>query len=301
MKKIINKIFMFLTAKEYRFYILNKFGLYNNLSDEEFLQKMYFSRYGKFIDFNSLKTFNEKLQWLKLYDHNPRYIDMVDKVNVKSIVADIIGEKYIIPTLKVYDSAAQIDFSELPVQCVLKCNHDSGSVFFVDENTDKEKIRRKLSKSLKKNYFWHDREWPYYEITPKILVEEYLGELKNHNINDYKVFTFGGKAEYIQVDYDRFINHRRNFYNLEWEYVPFTTRYPTDSKHIIKKPECLREMIEAAEKIADYLNNPKFLRVDFYVIDDKLLFGETTFYHGGGMEVFMPAEYDIKLGELIKL
>ena len=154
MRNVFNKIFMILTSKEYRFYIFNKFGLYNNLSDEDFLQKMYFSRYGKFINFGSPETFNEKLQWLKLYDHNPRYTNMVDKVNVKDIVSDIIGKEYIIPTWKIYDSAEQIDFGELPNKCVIKCNHDSGSVFFIDENTDTEKIRSKIAKSLKKNYFW---------------------------------------------------------------------------------------------------------------------------------------------------
>ena len=120
-------------------------------------------------------------------------------------------------------------------------------------------------------------------------------------LKDYKVFLFGGKAEYIQVDYDRFTDHHRNFYTTQWEYVPFTTLYPTDKNKIIEKPVNLEELLMASEKVSNVLGNPPVLRVDFYVIYNKIYFGEVTFYHGAGMEKFHPEEYNYILGEKIIL
>lgn len=158
-----------------------------------------------------------------------------------------------------------------------------------------------LNKSLSRNYYWIRREFPYKNVKPQIMAEEYMTDDTGNQLKDYKIFVFGGKAEYIQVDYDRFTDHHRNFYSRDWEYLPFTTLYPTNKDKIIERPKKLEELLGAAEKISNTLRNPSFLRVDFYVVEDKIYFGEVTFYHGAGVEKFYPNEYNYILGEKIVL
>lgn len=198
--------------------------------------------------------------------------------------------------------ADEIDFERLPNRFVLKCTHDSGGVIIVSDKKklDIKKTKRKLNKLLKRNYFYYGREWPYLNIKARIIAEQYMADSSNE-LNDYKVFVFGGKAKYIQVDYDRFTNHHRNFYNTDWQYLPFTTCYPTNPGHIIERPACLEQLLSSAEKISLSLDKPAIVRVDFYIVDGKLFFGEVTFYHGSGIEIFYPMEYEYKLGEQIEI
>lgn len=286
-----------------RFEFLNNHGFYKNLSDEEFLKKSYFLRFGKELNLKNPKTFNEKLQWLKLHDRNPIYTRLVDKYEVKEYIGDLIGKRYLIPTLGLWDRFDDIDLKKLPGQFVLKCTHDSGSIVIC---SDREKFNMDLAKKVinrafHTNYYYHSREWPYKNVKPRIIAEEYMRSDFVTELEDYKVFVFNGKAFCVQVDYDRFTNHHRNFYTREWEYMPFTTCYPTDEKHIIERPDCLEELLFLAEKIAQNLKSPPFLRTDFYIIDSNIYFGEITFYHGSGLEKFYPEEYDRKLGDLMKL
>lgn len=272
------------------------------IPDAVYLKIMYRIRTGEKLHLDNPKTFNEKTQWLKINDRKPIYTTMVDKYAVKKYVADIIGEEYVIPTLGVWDKFDDIDFDMLPEQFVLKCTHDSGGLIIVGDKSklDIGTARKKINASMQRNYFYHGREWPYKKVKRRIIAETYMTD-ENKQINDYKLFVFEGKVKCIQVDYDRFANHRRNFYDPKWNYMPFTTLYKTDPTHYIEKPECLEELILCAERIAEALGSLHFVRVDFYIISNRIYFGEITFYHGNGFEEFRPVEYDRKLGDWMVL
>ena len=272
------------------------------IPDRMYLKLLYKKTLNKKLNLKNPQTFNEKLQWLKLNDRKPEYTKMVDKYEAKKYVADIIGEEYIIPTLGVYNKFEEIDFGKLPNQFVIKTTHDSGGIVICKDKKsfDIKKAEEKINKSLKNNFYYLGREWPYKNVKPRIIIERFMSD-NGKDINDYKIFVFSGVPHYIQVDYDRFINHHRNFYDLKWNYVPFTTCYPTNPNHIIEKPDKLNEILEIAKKISLSLNNPKFVRIDLYLIEKQIYFGEVTFYHGSGYERFYPEEWDKKLGNFIEL
>lgn len=232
---------------------------------------------------------------------------MVDKYAVREFVADVIGKEHLIPLIGVWSRPEDIDFAALPDQFVLKCNHNSGDGMYICKDkrrlkkTDVRRIKMRLKKALKVNYYYLGREYAYKNVDRKIVCEQYMTDESGYELKDYKIFTFGGKAYCIEVDYDRFTDHHRNFYSTSWGYLPFTTQYPTNPEHVIKRPECLEEMIVLAEKLAKAAGSPAFLRVDFYVVEGKTYFGELTFHHDGGCGKFMPKEWDERLGELIVL
>ncbi len=268
--------------------------------DETYLKLKWRLRFGEPLNLDSPRTFNEKLQWLKLHDHRPEYTRMVDKYEAKKYVAEKLGEEYIIPTLGVWDRFDDIDFDSLPNQFVLKCTHDSGGlVICKDKSTlDMEATRKKLEKYLKRNYYMQSREWPYKNVKPRIIAEKYMEEKGEGELKDYKIFNFDGKAKVIQVDYGRFTKHMRNLYSTQWDYIEAAICFPTDPNHKIPKPEKLDEMLALAEKLSAGIPH---VRTDFYYIDDKIYFGELTFYHGSGMETFVPEEYGFTMGEYLKL
>ena len=272
------------------------------LKDEKYLQWLFAWRLGYKLDLDNPRTFNEKIQWLKLNEKKSYFSEYVDKYEVKNRISEILGKEFVIETIGVYDSFDQIDFNELPDRFVIKTTHDSGGVVIVKDKKmmDMNRVREKIQNSLVRNYFYSGREWPYKNVKPRIICETLEADCSGE-LHDYKVFVFCGKAVYVQVDYDRFTDHHRNFYDCDWNYVPFTTMYPTNPDHHIKNPECLDMLLESAEKVAGVLEKPPYLRVDFYIIDSKLKFGEVTFYHGSGMEKFEPIDYDYKLGDMIKL
>ncbi len=268
-------------------------------SDEFYIKTIWKRRMGYQLKLDNPQTFNEKLQWLKLYDHNPIYTKMVDKYEVKKYVANIIGEDHIIPTLAVYDNYDEIDFDILPDQFVLKCTHDSGGLVICKDkaNFDKKEAKRKLTKCLRHNFYWDGREWPYKNVKPRIIAERYMtdgdGELK-----DYKVFTFGGEPKIIQLDYNRFKGHMRNLYNTKWERIDATIEFPTDKNRDFKKPEVLDLLLSLSQRLSQGIPH---LRTDFYIVDDKVYFGEMTFYHGSGMETIEPHTFDKQMGDWIDL
>ena len=171
------------------------------LPDKLYIQLQYFYHFYRFANLKNPQTFNEKLQWLKLYDRNPLYTTMVDKYKVKEYVANIIGKEYIIPTLAVYNNVEDIDFDRLPNQFVLKCNHDSGGLVICKDKSklDKKGAIKKLSKALKNNFYYNGREWPYKNVKPCVIAEQYMEDSETEELRDYKFFCFNGDVKILFV------------------------------------------------------------------------------------------------------
>lgn len=276
-------------------------GIRIPMSDELYLKLLYWDRFKKRLNLNDPKSFNEKLQWLKLYDRNPEYTRLVDKHEAKRVIADKIGDKYIIPTLGVWERFDDIDFNSLPNQFVLKCTHDSGSLVIVRDKAsfDKMLAKKKLEKSLRQNYYYPAREWPYKNVKPKIIAEKYMSTQMNQELNDYKFMCFNGKCQMCFTCTERYSSDevKVTFFDLDWNELPFE-RYHKKSIVPISKPNKLAEMVRLAEKLA---KNIDFVRVDFYEIENEIYFGEMTFYPGSGLEPFQPEKWDNILGEKIVL
>ena len=270
------------------------------IPDPVYLRMMYFIKIGRPLRLRHPKSFNEKLQWLKLHNRKPEYTTMVDKHEAKAYVAERIGDSLIIPTLGVWDSFDEIDFDALPDAFVLKCTHDSGGLVICrDKNTlDKAAAREKISSCLAKNYYWDYREWPYKGVNPRIIAETYLpgdgGELP-----DFKFMCFNGKVKSIMVCSQRGTEdglHVTN-YDPQWNVQPFERGYPI-AENPVQKPQRLEEMIRLAEQLAEGI---PYLRVDFYETQGKIYFGELTFFPGSGYSRFRPREWDEILGSWIRL
>ena len=283
-----------------RFGYFSRLGLLNWMSDETFVKEEFKLRFNKKLDLDVPKTFNEKLQWLKLNDRKEMYTKMVDKHEVKKYVANIIGEKYIIPTLGIYDRFDDIDFDKLPNQFVMKCTHDSGGLIICkDKNRfDKNAAKKRMNKFLRRNYYYIHREWPYKDVKPKIIIEKYMEDKNSDELIDYKVMCFNGKAKIIFTCTERFGDGLKvTFFDLNWNKLPFERHYPSSDLEI-KKPKNYKKMISLSEKLSQIIS---FVRIDWYEINGKLFFGEYTFYPGAGLEEFTPKIWDEKLGDLIDL
>lgn len=298
---LFSKTIQYIENPDYRVLVNAGKGLYNNMPDDKYLMKCFKARLGYSLNLSDPKRFNEKIQWLKLHDRKDEYITMADKYLVKKYVANIIGSEYIIPTLGVWDSPQEINFSILPNQFVLKCNHNSGTGMYICKDKskiDKRSVCRNLKKGIKEDYYLTGREWSYKHISRKIIAEKYMVDESGTELKDYKVFCFNGKPMYIQVDFGRFTKHERNLYSTDWKYMGFSSLYPTNENHIIERPICLEKMLEISSILSKKI---PFVRVDLYVIGKKIYFGELTFYHGSGYEKFTPEEWDRKLGDLIDI
>lgn len=281
-----------------RYHISRAFARF--LPDKLYLSIKFRSHMGYWMDWNNPQTFNEKIQWLKVYDRHPEYTKLVDKAAVKNYVASIIGEQYIIPTLAVYDSADSIDFDNLPNQFVLKCTHDSGGIVICRDKAslNKSAARTKLRKGLKRNYVIQNREYPYKNVLRRIIAEKYINDGDGNDIMDYKFFCFNGVPRFVELDFDRFTNHRRNVYDTKWNLLDLQILYPKGNDRAIPKPQNFDVMIEIAAKISIGIPH---VRVDLYNVNGKIYFGEMTFFHGSGMESFTPQEWDLIFGKMIKL
>ena len=267
--------------------------------DSFFLSVIYLIRTGKILHLHNPKRFNEKIQWLKIYDYNDRYTEMADKSLAKKWAAKIIGDEYIIPTLGIWDKFEDIPFEKLPNQFVLKCTHNSGGIYICKDKSQIEynSLKMRFEKLLSINYFYQNREHVYKDIKPQIMAEPLLngqGELI-----DYKFLCFNGNVEYMFTCTERFEKDglKVTFFDRDFSPMQFERHYPR-STCSIPKPRCYSEMLEVAEKLSGGL---KFVRVDLYEIDGQVYFGEMTFYPGSGMETFKPDEWDYKLGEYIEL
>lgn len=270
--------------------------------DELFLKIKFRLNMGKRLNLKNPKTFNEKLQWLKLYDRKPEYTLMADKYAVKKYVSSLIGEEYIIPTLGVWDKVEDIEWDQLPDQFVIKCTHDSGGVIICrDKKTiDKEKTMKKLNKSLRNNYYLSGREWPYKNIPRRIIAEKYIEPAPNtKDLPDYKFFCFNGKVKCFKIDFNRQIDHHANYYDIDGNLLPFgEVEYPRQPNKHLEIPTNLSQMVILAETIA---SGHVFLRVDFYNHQGKIYFGEITFFPASGTGKIEPEEWDHILGEWLAI
>lgn len=270
------------------------------IPDGIYIKYKYHCVFGKPLNLRNPKTFNEKLQWLKLFDRNPLYTILVDKSFVKDWVAKKIGQQYITKTYGVYQNVNDINFSELPSKFVLKCTHDSGSVMICKDKNSFDFIRAKdiLQKGLETNFYLLAREWPYKKVPPKIIAEEYL-EPSSGDLNDYKFFCFGGKVEYFKIDFDRFYNHGANYYDRFGTLTSLGEEVcPPNPEKKLMFPSKLNKMIELAEILAEGI---AFVRVDFYDVDGSIYFGELTFSPNAGFGKFIADGWDEKLGKLLIL
>lgn len=271
--------------------------------DKIYLKIKYRLSLGKKLDLTNPKTFNEKLQWLKLYNQKAEYTTYVDKYRVRDYIAKTLGEEYLIPLLGVWDNPEEIDFDALPEKFVLKCNHNSGLGMCICTDKSKlntQRVKKDLKKGLKQNYYLHGREWPYKNVERKIICEQYMVDSSGTELKDYKLWCFNGEVKVILMCAERFSNTglKENFYSPDWQLLDLKRPTHGNTDYEIEKPLNLDKMLEFAEKLS---KNIPFLRVDFYEVDGKLYFGELTFFPATGMEKFSPEEYDLVLGEWIDL
>jgi hypothetical protein len=248
--------------------------------------------HGKLPNLKNPRTFSEKTAWRKLYDRDPRMPPLIDKIVAKELMATRFGPEFIIPTLAVYESENDVDFSVLPYPCVVKTNHGSGTNVFLSRRPEDEgSVKRQLGIHLRHRHESDSEEWAYSRITPRLLVEPFL-EGGAHGLVDYKFHTFGGHVFAIQVDVDRYTDHRRSFYDASWTEMPVELLYPKAS-YAIDPPVELQTMLRYSEQIGEGFS---YVRVDLYEAEDKVKFGEATFYHGAGLERFNPREFDEVFG-----
>ncbi|MBQ0030423.1 MAG: hypothetical protein KBT32_08310 [Bacteroidales bacterium] len=272
------------------------------LPDDVYLKLRFRLKMGERLNLKNPKTFNEKLQWLKLYNRKPEYTTLVDKYAVKEYVATRIGNEYIIPTIGVWDSVEDIEWNKLPDQFVLKTTHGGGGTGVVicnEKNVfDKKKAIDSLKNSMKSDIYRSYREWPYKNVPRKIIAEQYMTDADGQ-LKDYKFFCFNGEVKFFKVDFNRFTGHRANYYSAEGVLQKFGEKcYLPDFNTEIKMPENIETMISLAEQLS---KNIPFLRVDFYNVDGKIFFGEMTFFPAAGMGKFEPEEWDTTIGDLLTL
>ena len=271
------------------------------LPDSFFVKALFYFEIGYKLNLKQPKTYNEKIQWLKLYQRDPIMTKMVDKYDAKKYVADRIGEDYIIPTLGVWDSFDNIDFEKLPNQFVLKTTHDSGGVLIVRDKSmlDRKEAREILMKSMKHDYYQKFKEWPYKNVARRIIAEKYM-EDESGELIDYKFFCFNGKVKAMFIGTDRFTKGEKtkfDFFDENFNHLPFINGYPNATRPV-KRPVSFDKMKELSEVLSKDFSH---LRVDLYEINGNIYFGELTFTHFSGLVPFNPIEWDYKFGEWIKL
>lgn len=296
LKKTVKKVSSFVFDKKTRFNKMARMGFYNNMEDSKYLKKKYLIMTGKELALENPKTFNEKMQWLKIHDRKDIYTVMADKFEAKEYMAKIIGEKYIIPTLGVYENFDEIDFDKLP----LKCTHDSGGLIVCEDKDklDKAAARKKINKALKRNYYYSGREWPYKDVKPRIISEELMANENGSELVEYNFFCFNGEPRIVMTCHgDKRIKRYNDYYDIKFKKLPFGCCYGhTDL--IEKKPKQFAEMMKISKKLSKDI---PVLRVDFYLVNDEVKMGELTFFHWSGFGEFSPAKWDRILGDMVDL
>lgn len=297
----LDKAELFLIDPVYRFNVLRSHGLCKHMPDEEYLKRLFKIKVGKNLDLENPVTFNEKLQWLKLHDRNPLYPILVDKYAVKGWVSERIGSEHVIPTYGVWKRFSHIEFDALPERFVLKCTHDSGGLVICSNRSefDYHSARRIIERSLRRNYYWVAREWPYKEVAPRVIAEEYIqSDCDCESIYDYKVLCFAGVPKLIELHKGRFVNHTQDWYDTSWNRLAIQQPNIPISSNEDTAPLFLEEMLELSAKLSNGLPH---VRVDWYHSGEKLLFGEMTLYDGAGLEPFLNEDDDIMIGNMINL
>ena len=304
---IVNKIIKVISDKQYRFHILSALGKYDKMPDEKYLKKRYKLDMGVELDLNDPKTLNEKLQWLKLYNRKDIYTVMVDKYLARDYIAEKLGKEYLIPLLGVWDKAEDINFDELPEKFVLKCNHNSGMGMFICRDKSAltlekiAEIRKNLNKGLKENYYLSGREWPYKNVKPRIIAEKYMTDSPgSKDFTDYKFFCFNGFVDCVMVCLERSSGDTKfYFFDKEWQLKKYNYRgINAPEGFTIPKPEQMDEMFKIASKLSEGI---PFVRVDLYVSDGQIYFGEMTFFPQSGFDPNLLPETDKYFGSLIDL
>ena len=264
-----------------------------------YLKAAYHVSFNRKLNLKHPEAFTEKLQWIKIYDRNPLYTQISDKLRVKDYIKEIVGEEYIIPSLGSWDNIEEVQVDKLPSKFVIKCTHDCESTLLVDKTKcNWRDIQNSISSSLRKNYYFVTREWCYKNISPMVIIEPYIRD-NNGQLLDYKFFCFHGEIKFFKIDFDRFTNHRANYYDPAGNYLDFgEAAFPRDPDREIKMPDKLPEMIRIAELLSSGFN---FLRVDMYYIDGEIKVGELTVYPGSGLLRYDPDEWDYIIGEYLSL
>lgn len=275
-------------------------GLLNFVSDKTYLKAVFKAETGYTLDLSRPQTYNEKLQWIKLYDRRPEYVIYADKYKVRQYIAEITGEKYLIPLIGMYKRAEDIPWDALPDRFVLKCNHASGTNIICKNKKELDIIsaEKKLNAWLKKSAFWGAREWCYKDIEPCIICEEFIETQDGNTPDDYKFMCFNGVPRLIQVHHDRYGDHTLDYYTPEWKKADLHRIDANTSARNIEKPEKLAEMLSIAEKFS---KDMYFARIDLYYVNGRIYFGEITMYPTGGFSTFTRYEDDLLLGSYIKL
>lgn len=291
----------YLTNSDYRFIIDSARGKYNDVPDREYLQRRFKAEIGTSLNLDSPKTYNEKLQWLKLYNRKPEYTMMVDKYKVRDYIAQTLGEQYLIPLLGVWDNPDDINFDELPNQFVLKCNHNSGSGMCIckdKSNLNYDSVRKALRKGLKENYYIKHREWPYKDVPRRIIAEKYMEDASG-DLKDYKFYCFNGVMKFVMINSDRNTSKptKADYFDRDFNWLDFTWGY-SHAEVQPQKPVQFEEMVAIAEKLAKGLPH---IRVDLYDCNGKIYFGELTFFDGSGFDRIEPEEWEYRIGDMIEL
>lgn len=298
----IKKLKRFIVDPEYRFQLNAVRGAYNNMADDEYLTRLFKFYQGYPLNLQNPRTFNEKLQWIKLYDRNPLYTQLVDKFLVREFVKEKIGEDHLIPLIGVWDTPEEIDFDALPDQFVLKCNHNSGTGMCICKDKSAlniAEVKDNLWRGLKEDYYLTAREWPYKNVPRKIICEKFMVDESNTELKDYKFYCFNGKAQILLRVKDRFSDKptSANYYSRDGQELPIKWGFEQN-----QEPSEWQEAYDEMFRLADILASgiPQ-VRVDFYLVNGKIYFGEMTFFDGGGFDRIEPVEWDYKLGDLITL
>lgn len=289
---------------------MNRSVVYQMIPDKMFLKMKFFKAMKRRLSFQNPETFNEKLQWLKIYNRKPEYTIMADKYRVRDYVAQKLGERYLIPLIGVWDNPDDIEFDTLPNQFVLKCNHNSGTGLCVCKDKSLlniESVKNSLRKGLAENYFISNREWPYKDISRKIICEKYMEDEFHPNSSvtgllDYKFYCFNGEPRFLYVgcaDITDGVKHdRMTYFDLEWHKTAFKRPDHKELPFHIEKPTNFDEMIAVSKRLSE---NIPFVRVDLYCINNHVYFSEMTFFPGAGLAPFYPEEWEYILGSWITL
>lgn len=285
--------------KRYSIYALGRLMMGSQEADKRYLKILFKGLMGKDCDFDNPKSYNEKLQWLKVYNRDPLYTQLVDKYEVRKFIEERIGKEYLIPCLGVWNHFDEIDFERLPDQFVLKCTHDSGGLVICKDKSklDLTAAKKKIEHCLRRNYFPNSREWPYKDVSPRIIAEQYTVDESGFELKDYKIFCFEGVPRALFVATDRGTDTKFDFFDAEFNHLPFTNGHPNADKSIAK-PQNYSEMLRIARVLSKGMPH---VRVDLYNINGKILFGEMTFFHWSGFVPFVPEDWDYRFGEWIKL
>ena len=292
----------FITDPLMRWAYLGKYGVLNFINDKTYLKMTYKRRVGGKLDLDNPTTCCEKLNWLKLYNRRPEYTMMVDKYEVKKYVAEKIGEEHVTPLYGVWNKFDDIDFDILPDSFVLKCAHDGGPVVVKDKSKmNKDELRKIFKKKQKINYFWQSREWPYKNVKPRIIAEKYIPSLGHKDSVEYKLTCCNGEVKFVTVctgiAHAAYEDRKNDHFDKDWNQLHWYAYYESSGKEI-PRPKEADDLIRFAEILAKDI---PYVRVDFYVADGNIIFGEMTFFTWGGFIKFEPPEWDKKIGDMITL